>query len=326
MKLGIINLIVCFVLAVVIAPIIIKWLYRLKFGQSILVYVEKHKQKSGTATMGGLIFLIVSIAGYLIFCRGNRTLATIALLSMIFFGVIGFLDDFIKIKYRHNEGLKPYQKIIGQFSIAIIIAIFVYNSDLVGSECYIPFTDRTIDLGWWIIPFVIVVYLAIVNSVNLIDGLDGLCGSVSSVVMIAIGVIVCLMSSRFDGVYLVEINNLVVLLMGVVGAVLGFLCYNVFPAKVFMGDTGSLALGGLIASVTTFSKNYFLIMIVGIMFVLTALSVILQVGYFKLTKKRIFKMAPLHHHFEQDHHEVKVVSIYVIVTIIIGLLSITMYL
>ena len=326
MKIGIINLVICFFVSLFLSPLIIKFLYRLKFGQSILVYVEKHKQKSGTATMGGLIFIIAAFVGYFVAMGKNNVLATISMLSFLFFGVLGFLDDFIKIKYKHNEGLKPYQKIIGQLGISLIIAIFVYNSDLVGSTCIIPFTNTTINYGFWIIPFVVIVYLAIVNSVNLIDGLDGLCGSVSVTVLSVMTVIVYITSQVLDGVYLAETTNLIIVSMAVIGAVLGFLCFNSYPAKVFMGDTGSLALGGFIASLTTFTRNYFLIMIVGIMFVLTALSVIIQVVYYKLTKKRIFKMAPLHHHFEQSCHEVKVVSVYIIVTIIVGLVSIGLYL
>jgi len=326
MKTGLFNLVVCFLVSVIIAPLIIKWLYKLKFGQSILVYVEKHKQKSGTATMGGIIFIVSGIIGYLIFCRQNNVLATISILSFLFYGVLGFLDDFIKIKYKQNEGLKPYQKMLGQFGIAILIAVFVYKSDLVGADVFIPFTNQTINLGFWIIPFVIIVYLAIVNSVNLIDGLDGLCASVSSVVLIVMTLIVFVISKSLDGVYLTETSNLIIASCGVIGAVLGFLCFNCYPAKVFMGDTGSLAIGGFIASLTTFTKNYFLIMIVGIMFVLTTLSVILQVSYYKMTKKRIFKMTPIHHHFEQTNHETKVVALYVILTIIVGVLSIALYL
>lgn len=326
MRYALLNLCLCLLVAVIIAPFIIKWLYKLKFGQSILIYVEKHKQKSGTATMGGIIFLLSSFIGYFIFFSKHNTLATILMCSFLFFGVLGFLDDFIKIKYKQNEGLKPYQKIIGQFGIAIILAIFVYKSELVGTSCNIPFSQNTIDFGYWIIPFVIVVYLAVVNSVNLIDGLDGLCGSISSIVIIVMCIIISITTSSLDGVLSAETQNMIIVSMGIAGSVLGFLCYNAYPAKVFMGDTGSLALGGAIASLTIFSKNYFLIMIVGIMFVLTTLSVILQVASYKLTKKRIFKMSPLHHHFEQSTHETKVVAIYIIVTLLISFLTISLYL
>lgn len=327
MKLALFNFLICMVITIIIAPFIIKCLYKLKFGQSILIYVEKHKQKGGTATMGGIIFLISSIVGYFIFFAKNNVLGTTIILSFLFFGILGFLDDFIKIKFKQNEGLKPYQKIIGQFGISIILAIFIYNSKLVGSICNIPFSSKTIDFGYWIIPFVIFIYLAIVNSVNLIDGLDGLCGGVSSVVLIVMSIVVFLASVGIDNDILVaEYQNIVIVCMGIAGSLLGFLCFNSYPAKVFMGDTGSLALGGAIASVTILSRNYFLIIIVGFMFVLTTMSVILQVASFKLTHKRIFKMSPIHHHFEQSTHETKVVAIYIIVTIAIGILTIGLYL
>ena len=326
MRYALLNLCLCLLVAVIIAPLIIKWLYKLKFGQSILIYVEKHKQKSGTATMGGIIFILSSFIGFFIFFSKHNTLATILMCSFLFFGVLGFLDDFIKIKYKQNEGLKPYQKIIGQFGIAIILAIFVYKSELVGTTCNIPFSQNTINFGYWIIPFVIVVYLAVVNSVNLIDGLDGLCGSISSIVIIVMCIVIGITTSSLEGVISTETQNMIIVSMGIAGSVMGFLCYNAYPAKVFMGDTGSLALGGAIASLTIFSRNYFLIMIVGIMFVLTTLSVILQVVSYKLTKKRIFKMSPLHHHFEQSTHETKVVAIYIIVTLFVGFLTISLYL
>lgn len=326
MKLGLINLVLCFVVALIISPMIIKFLHKLKFGQSILIYVEKHKQKSGTATMGGIIFLLSSFVGYFVFFQKNNILATTVMLSFLFFGILGFLDDFIKIKFKQNEGLKPYQKIIGQLGISIILAVFIYNSQLVGTTCNIPFSSKTIDLGYWIIPFVIFIYLAVVNSVNLIDGLDGLCGGVSAVVIVAMSILITIISSSIEGVIAIEHTNVVKVSLGVAGSVLGFLCYNFYPAKVFMGDTGSLALGGLIASMTILTRNYFLIIIIGIMFVLTTLSVILQVTYFKLTHKRIFKMSPLHHHFEQTTHETKVVAIYIIVTIVVSILTISIYL
>ena len=325
MKLGLISLLVCFVVSVTIAPLIIKWLRRLKFGQSILVYVEQHKLKSGTPTMGGIIIILSACLGYVFTVKESNTLATISILSLLFFGVLGFLDDFIKIKFKQNEGLKPYQKIIGQLGLSLIIAIYIYMSGIVGSEVIIPFFNISINLGFWIIPLVVVFYIAVVNSVNLIDGLDGLCGGVSSVVMIAFAIVMLIFANSVDGVYLSEINNISIVTLGVVGSVIGFLCYNTYPAKVFMGDTGSLALGGFIASIFALTKNYILILIMGLVFVITSLSVIIQVVVFKITKKRVFKMAPLHHHFESFVHESKVTSVYIILTLIVNLVTIAMY-
>ncbi len=325
MKNGMINLVICFVIAVVIAPIIIKKLYKLKFGQSILMYVEKHQNKSGTATMGGMIFVLATAIGYMIFLSKDNILSTISMLSLLFFGTLGFLDDFIKIKFRQNEGLKPYQKIIGQLGIATIIAFFVYYSGLVGTTCIVPFTNITIDFGIFIIPFVIIFYIAVVNSVNLIDGLDGLCSGVSIVILLTCNIVVYIISLEYSGVYATEIGNMLVTSMGLVGALLGFVCYNSYPAKVFMGDTGSLAIGGFVASMFALTRNYFLIFAIGIMLVITTMSVIIQVTSFKLRRKRIFKMAPIHHLFEQYIHENKVVAIYVILSLLVGILSISMY-
>lgn len=326
MKYCLINFCICFATSALIAPFIIKFLRRLKFGQSILVYVEKHKSKSGTPTMGGVIFILPVIISYFIFGGKNRTYATICLLSLIFFGVIGFLDDFIKIKFKQNEGLKPYQKVIGQLGIAVVISIFIYKSPLIGSEIIIPFSGISIDIGYWIIPFVIFVYIAIVNSVNLIDGLDGLCGSISSIVLVAITLILFVITSGYEGVYAQEIGNLNIMTLGLVGAILGFLLYNSHPASCFMGDAGSLALGGYIASLFVVTREYLLFLLLGLPFVLTALSVVMQVLYYKLTKKRIFKMAPLHHHFEYYYGETKVVSWYRMITIAISVLVVLFYL
>jgi len=276
--------------------------------------------------MGGVIILISALIGYVVFWSKNNMMATISMLALLFFGLLGFLDDFIKIKFKHNEGLKPYQKIIGQLGLALIIAIFIYMSDMVGGEISIPFTNITFDIGFWIIPFVVIFYIAVVNSVNLIDGLDGLCGSVSSVVLIVFAIILGLISKSLDAVYLSEINNIIILTLGVVGAIIGFLCFNSYPAKVFMGDTGSLAIGGFLASILALTRQYLIVFVIGAVYVMTTLSVIMQVVYFKFTKKRIFKMTPIHHHFESGAHESKVTFIYVLVTFVLGVLSIALYL
>ena len=325
MKLGLLNLLLCFVVSVMISPLIIKWLRKLKFGQSILVYVEQHKLKSGTPTMGGIIIIVSAIIGYFVFFKDNNILATISILSLLFFGILGFLDDFIKIKFKHNEGLKPYQKILGQLGLSIIISVFIYMSDMVGDSIILPFTNIEFKIGFWTIPFVVLFFIAVVNSVNLIDGLDGLCSGVSVVVLTVFTLILTILSINYDLVYLDEINNIILVTLGVVGAVLGFLCFNGYPAKIFMGDTGSLALGGYLASIFALTKQYLLICIVGVAYLITTLSVIMQVGYFKLTKKRIFKMTPIHHHFEKDVHESKVTFVYIIMTIIIGIMSIILY-
>lgn len=324
MRVGLMCAVVCFLVSLIIAPIIIKRIQKLKAGQNILIYVEQHKSKSGTPTMGGIIFLLSSIVGYLFTINSSNTLATICMLSLLFFGVLGFLDDFIKIKFKQNEGLKPYQKVIGQVGLSLIIAIYIYMSDMVGSKMIIPFADVSIDVGFWIIPIVVIFYIAVTNSVNLIDGLDGLCGGVTSVVIFSFSIVLLGLTSGLDGVYLEEINNIYIISLGVFGALMGFLCFNVYPAKIFMGDTGSLALGGFLSSIFALTREYFLIILLGIAYVITTLSVILQVISFKLTKKRIFKMTPIHHHFEKSIHESKVTNIYIILTIIVSILTISL--
>lgn len=322
MTIGLSCAIICFLVSLIVAPLIIRRLKKLKAGQNILIYVEQHKDKSGTPTMGGLIFILSACVGYLFTLGSNNMLATISMMALMFFGCLGFLDDFIKIRYMQNEGLKPYQKVIGQVGLSLIIAIYIYMSDLVGSEMIIPFFDVTINVGYWIIPIVVIFYIAVTNSVNLIDGLDGLCGGVSSVVLLAFSIVLLNTMSSVDGVYLEEINNIYIVTLSVFGAVLGFLCFNMYPARVFMGDTGSLAIGGFLSSIFALTHEYFLIIILGIAYVVTTISVILQVVSFKLTKKRIFKMTPIHHHFEQYVHESKVTSVYIILSIIISIFAI----
>ena len=174
---------------------------------------------------------------------------------------------------------------------------------------------------------VIVVYIAVVNSVNLIDGLDGLCSSVSSVFLLVLSIVLSILSLGYSGVYFSQVNNIIILLLGAVGAILGFICFNGYPAKIFMGDTGSLAIGGLIAAATALTRQYFLMCIIGVLYVLTAMSVVIQVVVFKLTNgKRVFKMSPLHHHFEVTYHEAKITTVYAIVTIVIGVITIALYL
>lgn len=281
---------------------------KLKFSQTILHYVEKHKGKSGTPTMGGLIFILAGVVSFAIFAGGETLFAWLSLAIMSAYGLIGFLDDFIKIKFKQNKGLSPWQKIFGQVGIAIIVGVFVYLN--VGTS--IDFFGSTINLGWGIIPFAIFVFLAITNSVNLTDGLDGLAGGVSAVYFLFFGAILTLSTVK-------EMQNLALVCFAMFGAIVGFLAINTFPAKIFMGDTGSLALGGFIASISIFSGKVLLMPIMGIMFVLSAVSVILQVAYFKKTRKRIFLMAPLHHHFEKKGvNENRIVTIYIVVTGIIS--------
>lgn len=312
-----------FFVTLIVSPFVISFIKREKVKQVILGYVESHSMKAGTPTMGGIIFLIsISVVAFIMF-RGSSNLAKMALLVFLAYGLVGFLDDFIKFKFKRNMGLRAYQKIIFQLAISVIIGFYVYKSNLVGGVLIVPFTDYQVDIGAWIIPVVAIIYLATTNAVNLTDGLDGLASSTTLTYMISfVALLFVLLGSAFTGfseIQIEEFKNLGLLAVVVCGAMLCFLVFNCFPAKIFMGDTGSLALGSLVASVAVFSNLSLYIPILGIIFVASAVSVILQVAYYKLTKKRIFLMAPLHHHFEKKGvHEVRITMCYALVTFIVG--------
>ena len=321
-------ILVSFTVCVIVAPVILKTIKRFKARQTILHYVDVHKQKAGTPTMGGIIFIVGIILTSLILFSYNSSLATIVLVVTLGYGILGFLDDFIKIKFKQNEGLKPYQKVIGQVSIATIVSFFAFNSPYIGSSLVVPFINTEVNLLSFYIPFMIFVFLAVTNSVNLTDGLDGLAGGVSFVYFIGFTFIFYFflqdqINAGVGQALIGEYNNLLIVCGATIGSLLAYLIYNSHPASVFMGDTGSIALGGLIASMAVVTRLSLLIPILGFMFVASSVSVTLQVLYYKKTKKRIFKMAPLHHHFEKSGmNETKIVAIYIIVTIILAVISV----
>ena len=229
-------MVVSFLITLLISPFVISLMKKEKIKQTILHYVENHSSKAGTPTMGGIIFLLsISIVAY-IFFTGASTLAGVSLLVFLGYGITGFLDDFIKFKFKRNLGLRPYQKIIFQLAIAVIIAFFVYRHSNVGGELLIPFTTKTINIGWWIIPLVIVVFLACTNSVNLTDGLDGLASSTTMCYTISIVALMFIFMANLcsgNSIYLMEYKNLIILGFVVIGAMLCFLVFNCFPAKIF---------------------------------------------------------------------------------------------
>lgn len=323
------GFIVTFFLSLILAPILIYFTKKLKFGQNILGYVSEHATKQGTPTMGGLIFILPTILVSLLFLRGDLSVALVVLSVFTGYGLVGFLDDFIKIKFKRNLGLHAYQKIIFQLLIGIIVAVFIYKNNLFPTSIIIPFSSLKLELGWFIVPFIVIVFLATTNSVNLTDGLDGLAGSTSLIFFVAITIINTVYTNFFASTlnqgYIVQMHNLNTVCMCVSGALLAFLVFNFFPAKTFMGDTGSLALGGLMAVVCSLNGLSLFIPIIGFMFVWSAVSVIVQVLHFKRTKKRIFLMAPFHHHLQhKGMHETKIVFIYIVVTIMLTMISITL--
>ena len=319
--------VLCFILsfmfALLSAPLIFAVINKFNIKQTTLGYVSNHIEKNGTPTMGGLIFLFPLIIGA-IFIKKIYYSGFLAIFITIAYGIIGFIDDFIKIKYKHNEGLKPYQKIIAQLALAIINAIYSYNNLFIGPYINVPFLKEQIDLKWLYIPFVIIIYLASTNGVNLTDGLDGLASKTSIAYLGTFLIILVIqMASDVSNFEKKNLFSLILYTTCLLGGLFAFLWFNAYPAKIFMGDTGSLSLGAAISCVALFSKNPLLILIIGIMYVITSLSVIIQVSVYKLTKKRVFKMAPLHHHFQyMGIKESKIVTYYTIITIFFGAIAI----
>lgn len=276
-----------FLIAVLLGPLFIPILRRLKFGQSIREEGPKsHQKKAGTPTMGGTIIVLALLFTVLKFANASLEVYLLMFLTLGY-GLIGFLDDFIKISFKRNLGLTAKQKMFGQLVIAVVLyyVLIQYKFD---TSIYIPGTTWGIDLGIFYLPFLMIVTVGSSNAVNLTDGLDGLLAGTSAIAFSGYAVIAW-MSSQM---------NIAIFCAAVVGAVLGFLVFNAHPAKVFMGDTGSLALGGALAGVAILTKTEILLVIIGGVFVLETLSVMIQVVSFKTHGKRVFRMSPLHHHFE----------------------------
>lgn len=309
-----ISLILSFLVATIIGSPIIKGLYNLKFGQNIRQDgPQSHLKKAGTPTIGGIIFITSTTIVTFIMIRDIKDEAFVALFAFIAFGFIGFLDDIIKIVKRNNLGLRAYQKMVLLLIVSGVLSYYSYVE--LGTKINVPFINTQWDLGVLYIPFVIFYFAATTNAVNLTDGLDGLATSVTILVMTFLSIV-----SFNLGNYTLTIFSIVL-----AGSLLGFLRFNAFPARVFMGDTGSLALGGAVATVALLLKIPFIVVIIGAIYVIETLSVIIQVSSFKLTGKRVFKMAPIHHHFEHmGWSETKIVTIFSIITVVvcfIGFLS-----
>ena len=322
----ILAVITSFVLAMLISPLIIRLMKALKAGQPILEYVDKHEGKSGTPTMGGMIFLLPMAVVTLIFSIKGEKMGIVAMAITLSYGLIGLLDDFLKVKFKHNKGLKAYQKIIGQFGIGIIASFYCYKNAFIGSTIELPFTDVTFDLQWWFVPFCLFIYLAMTNAVNLTDGLDGLVAKTSSVnlVFLALIVYVCyyVASGMGQTFYAQQLISLEYFTGAMLGAMLAFVWQNNYPANIFMGDTGSLAVGGAVASIAIFISQPLILLLLGIMYIVSCISVILQVIRVKLRKKRIFLIAPYHHHLEyKGIHENRVVGFYALITFIMSAIA-----
>ncbi len=315
-------LLLSFALSVIVSLIIIPILKRLKVGQSEREEGPKsHLTKKGTPTMGGLILIITTIILsaflYIDYAKDEQEIAT-RLLPMIFvtigFGLVGFIDDFKKVVLHNTDGLSPRLKMLGLMIIAIAyVVMLVFNFEN-GTDIYIPFVNQYITLPLWLyIPFAVIVILATTNAVNLTDGIDGLATSVTTIILTCLTVISIVW----------EIKETTIFGCIVIGAALGFLLFNLHPAQIFMGDTGSLLLGGAIAGIALYLKLPLLLLIIAIIPVIETISVMIQVIVFKKTGKRVFKMTPIHHHFELcGWKENKIVSIFSLVTLIMSMVGI----
>jgi phospho-N-acetylmuramoyl-pentapeptide-transferase len=322
------SVITSFVIALAAGYVLIPMLKRLKFGQQVRDDgPQTHLSKAGTPTMGGLIMLIALIITTFIFARGSYQYVVFLLAVTVGFALIGFVDDLIIVVRKRSLGLKAYQKLIGQFGIALIVALYAYFDPDIGSKLYVPVFNVYWDLGIWFIPVTVIVLVGWVNGVNLTDGLDGLASGVTLInaaafSLIFLGMSMAAMTSG-QTLHGMNLTNAMIFSAALAGSCLGFLRYNSYPARVFMGDTGSFTLGAALALMAIVSRLQLLLPIMGLMFLLTIVSVILQVGSYKLRKKRIFKMAPLHHHFELSGvAETKIVAVYMIITTILSLMCI----
>ncbi|MGI6010548.1 MAG: phospho-N-acetylmuramoyl-pentapeptide-transferase [Ruminococcus sp.] len=309
----VIPVIISFLISVVLSPFIIPFLRRLKVGQTERVDgVQSHLKKAGTPTMGGLIFLIATTVTSLFYVKDYPNVIPILFLTLGF-GLIGFLDDYLKVVLKRSDGLMPMQKMFLQIIVTGIFAVYMILFTDVELTLLVPFSGGYyLDIGWIAVPLLFFAVIGTVNGVNFTDGLDGLASSVT--IMVA---------TFFSVVAIGNHSGIEPITCAVVGSLMGFLLFNVFPARVFMGDTGSLALGGFVAGTAYMLQMPLFLLIVGLIYMIEVLSVIIQVTYFKKTGgKRIFKMAPIHHHFELcGWSETQVVAVFSVVTAVLCMIA-----
>ena len=308
----VIPVIVSFAISALLGPIVIPFLRRLKVGQTERKELESHLKKNGTPTMGGLMILASIIITSVFYVKDYPKIVPILFMT-VGFGVIGFLDDYLKVVLRRSDGLLAWQKMLCQIVVTTVFAVYMGCYSDVPLTMLIPFSGgKYLDLGWGAFPVLYLAVIGTVNGTNFTDGLDGLASSVT------------IMVATFFSVVAIGTNaGIAPITCAVVGALLGFLLFNVYPASVFMGDTGSLALGGFVVSAAYMMLMPLFIVIVGLIYLVEVLSVIIQVTYFKKTGgKRIFRMAPIHHHFELGGwSETRVVAVFSITTAILCMIA-----
>lgn len=304
-------MIVAFFIVLALGPICIPLLRRLKMGNTEREYIEEHKLKNGTPSMGGIMILVAFGTVSLFYARNAAHIYPIVFLTLGF-GVLGFLDDLLKALKKSSDGLKAWQKMLGQILLTVGFAVYMVKFSGVSLEIRVPASGAFVDISWLAVVVLFLAVLGTVNGSNFTDGLDGLATSVTLAI------------AAFWGVVAIHLySDITPAIAAMIGALFGFLMFNVHPAKIFMGDTGSLALGAFVVSTAYMLQMPIFIIIVAFIYFIEVLSVILQVGYFKLTGgKRIFRMAPIHHHYELGGwSEVKVVAVFTTVTIFLCLFA-----
>ena len=308
----IIPVLAAYAISTLLGPIVIPFLHRLKVGQTEREEgLQSHQKKTGTPTMGGAIFMIPVLLIALFYVKDCPEISAVLILTFGF-GIIGFLDDYIKVVLKRNLGLRAWQKLLGQFIVTGAFALYLLKCTDISLAMQVPFTQKMLDFGWMNIPVLFFIALGTANGTNFTDGVDGLCGSVTAVV------------AAFFAAAAIHVGSGVApVASAFAGALLGYLFYNVYPGRVMMGDTGSLAIGGFVTAIAYVLHMPIFIVIVGFIYALEVISVMMQVSYFKLTHgKRIFKMAPIHHHFELcGWSETRVVNVFTTVTILLALIA-----
>ena len=312
-------LIISLVIAILLGRILIPFLKSIRMGQKILdIGPRWHKSKEGTPYMGGLLFIAGTLAAVLIFVfmTERKKLADYAdiftLVMALCYAIIGFTDDFTKRLRERNEGLSAVQKLALEFPVAIVYIIVMKISGVINTELFIPFVDINIDIGFFYYIFLVLGIVGMVNGVNIHDGIDGLCGTTTAIITVMYIILF----------YIAGNNPGLIITSALLGGIIGFLYYNFNPAKIFMGDTGSSFLGGMIVGIAIWMKIPLLIVLFGIVYIIETVSDIIQITSYKIRKKRVFKMAPIHHHFELcGWSEWKIVSVSAALTLVMSIIS-----
>lgn len=324
-------LITALLISILVGSTFISWLHRLKCGQYILTDVKAHAAKEGTPTIGGLLIFFSLFISMMLWADLANIYVWQTMFVFLGFGIVGLLDDLCKLRHHQNKGISARTKLVGQIVVAFFAMWFLCINPAYNSQLYIPFfKDWIINLGWFYLPFGIFLMVSSSNAVNLTDGLDGLAIGPSIIAALVFAIFIYITgNSKFSGYlltpYVPGVGEVTIFCASLVGAGLGFLWFNAYPAQIFMGDVGSLSIGGTLGYLALLSKQEVILAIVGAIFVAETLSVILQVGYFRWSGgKRIFRMAPLHHHFElKGIPESKIIIRFWILSILLGLIALS---